>query len=136
MNALVGVHHGRTTSRDALLQRAVVGAVAAAGSVAVILRDPRQAGAFVPCPFYATTGCYCPGCGSMRAIGSLWRGDALAAIGYNILVIPALIWIAIWFVAPWTGRDAPSSKWGIYIGTAVVAVFAVVRNLPGSPLAP
>ena len=136
MSALAGVQHRRELSRDALQQRVVLGGVALAGSLAVIMRDPRNAGAFVPCPFYATTGCYCPGCGSMRAVRAIWRGDVLAAVGYNILVIPALLWMAIWFVAPWTGRAAPSSKWGIYIGAALVTIFTVVRNLRGSPLAP
>lgn len=117
-------------------QRAAVLGIAAVGCTAVLLRSPSVAGAYPPCPVFATTGCYCPGCGSMRAVAALLHGDVLAAVGLNALLLPALLWIAMWWVAPWTGRPAPSSRIGIYIGGAVVLAFTVARNIPGSPLAP
>jgi len=42
---------------------------------------------FPKCPFYATTGIYCPGCGSQRALHDLLHLNFKAVIGHNILFL-------------------------------------------------
>ena len=119
--------------------------LAAAGIVgaALVVRDPHQQGSWLVCPVYAATGAYCPGCGSLRGLNDLLTGHVSAAVGSNALLLPALAWLAwAWLsaarvgVAGWRVGPAPSSARFSYLLLAVIAVFTVARNLPGSPLAP
>jgi hypothetical protein len=92
---------------------------------------------------YAATGVYCPGCGSLRGLNDLLTGHVWAAVGSNALLLPALAWLAwAWLsaarvgVAGWRVGPAPSSARFSYVLLAIIAVFTVARNVPGSPLAP
>ena len=59
--------------------------------------DPADGGAFVPCPFRALTGLWCPGCGLTRATHHLLRGDVGQALRYNAFVIVILAALtAVW----------------------------------------
>jgi hypothetical protein len=116
-------------------------AAAAAGVVAVV--DPNEAGHYPTCPFLAVTGQFCPGCGSLRAVHALTRGDVTTAVGLNVLTVLATVALAViwlrWVRRAWTGRRrttvAPAPV--LYAFLATVVVFAVVRNLPlGTLLAP
>lgn len=113
------------------------------GALAVIkVRDPHIPGSFPVCPSLALTGFACQGCGSMRAMRDISDGKFVEALDHNILVPFALIWLVWWFVS-FTGsrfnivikRPPSGSKfiWGILI---VMIVFVVLRNIPGSFLAP
>ena len=69
---------------------ALIGACALA---LVYLVDPRQPGLYPVCPFLGLTGCYCPGCGTLRGLHQLMHGNFLAAFGYNpytILTLPVI----------------------------------------------
>jgi hypothetical protein len=118
-------------------------AAAAAAFAVVALVDPNQPGHYPTCPFFAVTGHWCPGCGSLRAMHALTQGDVAAAAGLNVLALAslpvlALIWLR-WARRSWTGapraRPAPAALiWALAIG---VLVFGVIRNLPfGAALAP
>jgi Protein of unknown function (DUF2752) len=118
-------------------------AAAAAGTVYVAEIDPGQPGHYPLCPFRALTGCYCPGCGTLRAIHALGHGHLASALGFNALTVCTLpllgyLW-ARWAVRGVTGRPPgrpahPAWLWGFL---AVVIVFWVARNLPfGHVLAP
>ena len=79
------------------------------------------------CPLHRTTGLWCPLCGGTRATRELMYGDLWAAMGYNpfALVLEGLLAYARGLRRPLvTGRE------GVLLGVAL-AVFAVVRNLPG-----
>lgn len=116
--------------------------LALAGVGLVLLRDPHAEGALGICPSLLLTGGYCPGCGSLRGVHDLATGQVLEAVGHNLLLVPALLWVVWW----WTARVAaaagralpgpPSSARFSYLLLAVLLVFTVARNLPGSPLAP
>jgi hypothetical protein len=93
------------------------------------------------CPLHATTGLWCPLCGSLRGVELLSHGDVLAALGSNLLLLvtlPLLTWGAVGLAGggemrgPWT---VPRNVW---IGLAVFALaYTVLRNLPvGAALAP
>ncbi|HZE34001.1 MAG TPA: DUF2752 domain-containing protein [Actinoallomurus sp.] len=122
---------------------AVLGVVAgAAGYVALV--DPNHAGHYPTCPFYAVTGYYCPGCGSLRMIHALAHGHVAEAFGRNPLAFVTLpilgyLW-ARWTVAARRGRPLQAKilqPWAIIVFAVVIVVFWVLRNLPaGHALAP
>ena len=120
-----------------------VGGLAAA-TLALHLRDPHVTHSWGFCPLYALTGIYCPGCGGLRGVNDLSDGHVGAAASSNLLLvlaIPVVVFLlARWSWAAWQGRDVAvvphlprSAKWGL---GALVVVFWVARNLPGSWLAP
>ena len=88
------------------------------------------------CPLHRTTGLWCPLCGGTRATRELMHGDLWAALGYNpfALALEAVVvlLVARWLLAWLRGRRRPlvTGREGILLGVAL-AVFAVVRNLPG-----
>lgn len=119
-------------------------AVAAAAAVAVLATvDPNEPGHYPTCPVLALTGRFCPGCGSLRAVHALARGDVAAAVGLNLLTVLAVVPLAVvwvqWVRRSWRGRSrtsvAPAAV--LWASLVVVAFFTVLRNLPvGSALAP
>jgi hypothetical protein len=115
-------------------------ALAAATSLAV--RDPHAQGSYGVCPVHALTGGYCPGCGSLRACNDLLTGHVGAAFGSNALLPLALVWLGWWWLARvgdaagWRVPREPSGRVFVWSLLAVVVLFTVLRNLPGSVLAP
>ena len=73
--------------------------------------DPSKSTLYVPCPFYALTGLYCPGCGSLRALHSLLHGEVLIACGFNPLTMLSLPFLGYIFLShatsAITGRSFP-----------------------------
>ena len=88
------------------------------------------------CPLHRTTGLWCPLCGGTRATRELMHGDLGAAMGYNpfalVLEVVVIALMARWLLAWLRGQRRPlvTGREGILLGVAL-AVFAVVRNLPG-----
>ena len=88
------------------------------------------------CPLHRTTGLWCPLCGGTRATRELIHGDLWAAMGYNPFALAleavAVLLVARWLLASARGLRRPlvTGREGILLGVAL-AVFAVVRNLPG-----
>ena len=88
------------------------------------------------CPLHRTTGLWCPLCGGTRATRELMHGDLGAAMGYNpfalVLEAVVIVLVARWLLASARGLRRPlvTGGDGILLGVAL-AVFAVVRNLPG-----
>jgi hypothetical protein len=120
-----------------------VGGLAAA-TLALHVRDPHVTHSWGFCPLYALTGIYCPGCGGLRGVNDLSDGHVGAAASSNLLLvlaIPVVVFLLLrWTWASWQGRDVAvvphlsrSAKWSL---GALVVVFWVARNLPGSWLAP
>ena len=120
----------------------VIGGLAVA-TLALHVRDPHTSGSWGYCPS-ALLGLSCPGCGGLRAVNDLTNGDIAAAASSNLLfllVLPILVFLlGRWFVERWTGRARQPDVRRIQVflvtlGVAAV-VFTVLRNLPGSWLAP
>ena len=88
------------------------------------------------CPLHRTTGLWCPLCGGTRATRELMHGDLGSAMGYNpfalVLEVVVMVLVARWLLAWLRGQRRPlvTGREGILLGVAL-AVFAVVRNLPG-----
>ena len=113
-------------------------AVGATALTTLAVRDPEQPGHYPVCPFHAMTGLWCPGCGSLRAIHALAHGDLATALHRNVLVLPALAYLAVAWVGwlahslgkPRSSRvTPPSALWCVLV---VVVAFAVLRNLPAT----
>ena len=123
----------------------LVAALVLTASLLVHLRDPHQSGSWGLCPWLLLTGSYCPGCGGLRAVNDLTRGDLPAAASSNLLLVAALPVLAAWWarsmalgwrgvVRPVDGRLAVASA--VLLGVLAVA-FAVLRNTAaGAWLAP
>ncbi len=111
-----------------------VGAVAVLGRV-----DPNAAGnPLPPCPFYALTGIWCPGCGSTRCLHALVHLDLPQAMAMNPLLVLALVPMVIMALhgaGLWPARWQPLVKqiarpipWLV-----LISAFWVLRNLPWYP---
>lgn len=111
-----------------------------AASVALHVRDPHQQGSWGFCPWLVLTGTYCPGCGGLRAVNDLTRGDVVGAASSNLLLVGSLPLLAWWWLRRmrdgWRGGQGgrrPAERTTYLVGAAVLAlavVFWVVRNLP------
>jgi hypothetical protein len=88
------------------------------------------------CPIHSLTGVFCPGCGSTRSVRALLNGDLQLAIHNNALLLaaPALMGIGFLF-----NKYSKNRMW-LYVFLAllviVVVTFTILRNQPGSELAP
>jgi len=94
--------------------------------------SPEQPGHYPACPFRAITGYACPGCGSLRTLHDLAHGQFTAALTHNAMLVIILPFaMAAWLRAV-TGRTGAvaTPRWLSYAAIAVLAVWAVVRNLP------
>ena len=112
-------------------------------AVAFVLHiaDPSEATSFPTCPFYAATGLYCPGCGTLRCLHALLHLDLRSALDYNaltVLFVPILItaWLSLGLTAV-RGREPPrmwsTPRWtGWAVGIAF-GMFWLLRNLPTEP---
>jgi hypothetical protein len=115
----------------------------AAATVALHVRDPHVSGSWGYCPL-SLMGVYCPGCGGLRAVNDLTHGDLPAALSSNLLLVllmpVAVVLLGRWLIDAWHGGNRVRrvlTAWPLLamLGAATV-VFTVVRNLPGSWLAP
>jgi hypothetical protein len=126
-------------ARERLLSLTFV--LMAAGALGFLyLFNPSTSALFPTCPFLALTGCYCPGCGSLRAIHQLTRGHLLTALGLNPLMILSLPFIGYYFISHATlaavGRPLrtvfvrPVLIWALL---EVILAYWVLRNIPIYP---
>lgn len=125
--------------RLAVIALAAVGAV---GLAVVYLVDPRVQGVYPICPFFGITGFHCPGCGTLRALHTLMRGDVAAAFGYNAMAMLALPFIAYSgarsalaaFGLPAPPPASIPHRW-IWALLAGAVGFWALRNVPIPPFA-
>ncbi|MFF7631728.1 DUF2752 domain-containing protein [Kitasatospora sp. NPDC008050] len=131
-----------TTAGPSALRRlarplAALGAVALPG-LYVSAVDPNAPGHYPTCPFLQATGWWCPGCGGLRCVHALSRGDLTTACHDNLLAVAlfgvlGVLW-AGWFWSALTGGRPPRIELSrsrlIGLGVLVLA-FTVIRNLPG-----
>ena len=83
-----------------------------AAAAALFAVDPNEPGHYPTCPFLATTGLYCPGCGALRGIHDLLHGDMAGALARNpmtVIAVPYLILAWVTWLLRATGRPAPRS---------------------------
>ncbi|QNO14235.1 DUF2752 domain-containing protein [Alkalicella caledoniensis] len=107
----------------------------------IYIYHPATPYTMITSPFRQVTGFYCPGCGTIRAMTQLLKGNILKAASHNILAVifsPLLLWIVASNISlviigkPLPRPELPSK--GIWILLTVVIVYGVARNLPISQL--
>lgn len=129
----------------ALLGPLLSGGLGLTAAVVLHLRDPHDSGSYGFCPFLELTGLPCPGCGGLRAVNDLTRGDLVGALSSNLLavllVVAAVVTWTVWVVRRATGdhgaRPFSIGTTGGVVALSVLVVFGVLRTTPwGSWLAP
>jgi hypothetical protein len=134
----------RRVSALTLRAPALVGAAGLGAAVLLHLHDPHDSGSYGYCPFLQLTGRPCPGCGGLRAVNDLTRGDFVAAVSSNVLAVALVAFLTVAWVL-WAARRLRGKVDGMVtlstnMGFAligVLAVFGILRNTPwGSWLAP
>jgi len=100
----------------------------AAGGVfllaALRIFDPSTSSIFPPCPTNALTSLHCPGCGTLRALHALLRGDLGEALSQNALAVIFLPILPIaYFFPKFFRRPAVPA-----IILAIFIVYAILRN--------
>jgi hypothetical protein len=127
-------------ARERLLSLTLV--LMAAGALGFLfLLNPSTSALFPTCPFLVLTGCYCPGCGSLRALHQLTRGHLLVALGLNPLMVLSLPFIGYFFVSRAvlavvghplrTFFVRPELIWALL---GLILTYGVLRNIPVHPL--
>ncbi len=125
------------TRRASLRDPAIAGAVGLGAFTLLHFHDPHSSGSYGFCPFLELTGRPCPGCGGLRAVNNLTRGDFVGAVSSNAMAVAlvavlAVAW-AFWVARRLRGHDGPMIVLSAKVGMVVLAafvVFGIVRNLP------
>jgi hypothetical protein len=139
MTALVAEGRESGSRRERVTAPVLVAGAVLGASVVLHLRDPHQTGSYLFCPWFVITGTYCPGCGGLRAVNDLTRGDLAAAASSNLLLagaVPLLLFMwSRWFLDRWRGvRRVVDQRRGVLWASLfglVSLLYWVVRNLPG-----
>jgi Protein of unknown function (DUF2752) len=109
-------------------------------AAALHVADPTTT-PFPVCPFYAVTGMYCPGCGTLRCLHALLHLDLRSALDYNaltVLFVPLLViaWLSLGLAAI-RGREPPrmwtTPGWAGWAMGVAFGLFWLLRNLPTEP---
>ena len=101
------------------------------------LVNPGDVAWFPSCPFYALTGLYCPGCGSLRALHQLLHFRLCSALALNPLTVISLPFLAIALGSHATrrqhhNRSSADPLWG-WLCFWVILLFWISRNIPMRP---
>ncbi len=116
----------------------VLAGIVVALSVALHVRDPHESGSWGFCPWLVLTGTSCPGCGGLRAVNQLTRGDLAAAASSNLLFVGSVPLLVVlwtrWLADRWrgvrrVGSQGTGALWAL-VFSVVALVFWVTRNLP------
>jgi hypothetical protein len=107
-----------------------------AAMVVLFVYDPASAGFYPSCPFRTLTGWQCPGCGSLRGLHQLLRGNFLDAFRLNPLMVVALPVVgSLWAANSWRELRSQTpiavripSSW-IWAFVLITCVFWVLRNV-------
>ena len=90
----------------------------------------------VPCPFYALTGLYCPGCGGQRAVRALFGGRFLESLYYHPAVLPAALFAAVYLLSQGLNRLTKGKTPALYFRAVHLYIFLgllilqwIVKNL-------
>jgi len=125
-------------------QLALAACACGSSTTFLYLVDPNRHAVYPPCLLYQTTGIYCAGCGTTRAIYALLHGRVIEALHDNalfMLALPFLLWMTGNYLLPaWRSNAWPQLSINHRIlvrrGVGIVLLmlgFMALRNLPGWP---
>jgi len=102
--------------------------------------NPQEVNFLPECPLHATTGFYCPGCGSQRATHQLLNFNIFSALQQNVLYLISLLLLGYHLII--TGINTifkkqyynyiyhPKTPLVILI---MIIIFWILRNIPYYP---
>ncbi|MDZ7288330.1 MAG: DUF2752 domain-containing protein [candidate division KSB1 bacterium] len=109
-------------------------------AVFLYLIDPAKSMRGFQCPFYALSGFYCSGCGSLRSLHQLLHGNLGAAMALNPLMVLSLPFLGYAYVSfvlfGLTGRSLPEifiKPFWIWTLLGIIVAFGILRNIPLYP---
>ena len=124
-------------ARDERRLHTVAAGVLCALVAAVTFAKPGHSSYLPPCIFHAFTGLFCPGCGTTRAMWYLVHGHPIHALGENalsVLLMPLVVYdLGAVLTRRWITVSSRLRPWMMWSLLALVIVFTVFRNIPGSP---
>ena len=144
MTVVPSLDAGRRVTAASLRAPALVGTAGLGAAVLLHFHDPHGSGSYGYCPFLTLTGKPCPGCGGLRAVNDLTRGDFVAAVSSNVLAVAlvavlGVTWV-LWVARRLRGRVDRMITLDVnagFVAIGVLVVFGILRNTPwGSWLAP
>jgi hypothetical protein len=117
------------------------GALCLLAAAALLFRfNPSQYGFYPRCALYVTTGLYCPGCGSTRAVYYLLHGEVATALRCNLLLVCGLPVLGFVFAryayCLWARKPLPRvsfRSWHIKLLIGALVLFTILRNIPVAP---
>jgi len=123
-----------------LFLRIIPGVILVLLAVLFFALDPAKSPVFPKCIFHSTTGYYCPGCGSQRAIHDLLHLNFAGVIKSNFLFLPAALLIVYYYSRFFLNKKLNWKLPNIFyfkntpwIILAVIVIFWILRNLPVYP---
>lgn len=121
---------GRQTTVPLCVVLAALGLV---GLTLLFLFDPARHVLYPACLFKKVTGYDCPGCGGLRALHHLLRGEVGEAFRLNALVVATLPLLSALAFRAWR-KSAPPRPTAVllwfWLLFALLVLFGIVRNLP------
>ena len=106
----------------------------------LFLFNPSDFNVFPKCPFYATTGWHCPGCGSQRALHNFLHGNIIEGFKHNFLIILLVVVLLYDGIVITLNKyfkknyfnilHHPNTTKGILV---LIILFWIFRNLPFAP---
>lgn len=110
------------------------------GSCILFMYDPVSQNFYPPCFFYLVTKCYCPGCGSLRALHQLLHGNVMEALQLNLLMVLSLSFLGYSFLSDkirilrkHPGPKRYVSAFWIRLFLVIILLFWGLRNIPYYP---
>ncbi len=131
------------SNKKKIIISVAIGIMLIAAVFALYIFNPDEVAIFPQCPFLLTTGYKCPGCGTQRALHSLFHLRFVDALKYNSFMFFAipLVFTGAYFeylggkqrhpklvrnIREWT---LPYRKWSAAILFGVIIIYWIVRNL-------
>jgi len=109
------------------------------GVALLFVFDPARHAFYPVCLFKKMTGYDCPGCGGLRAVHQLLRGDLWHAFQLNPLAVTAFPLLGYWAIrssrrsSHGARAGTPSPLFWVWFAVAIIVLFGVVRNLSWWP---
>ena len=139
-DAIVTAERVDTRSRGRrMLAPLLTGAIVAGALGYLAAVDPNEPGHYPLCPTKSLFGIDCPGCGCLRGLHALTRGDVAGAADHNLVLLLAVpfalvLWVR-WVLRAWRGVSPAVSmrtfrlrNRAMIIVLVAILAFGVVRN--------
>ena len=102
--------------------------------------NPQEVNFLPECPLHATTGFYCPGCGSQRATHKLLNFNIFGALQQNVLYLISLLLLGYHLIITGINTIFKKQLYNYIYHTktplvilVLIIIFWILRNIPYYP---